>query len=198
MVLNVLALAVQLLLMGWLLRVLGLHRALWVLPVLLFLGAAGMVFGGGLVAALLLKGADGTLRHSLHRTSTELLFVPLPDGLRARAKPLIDVLGPARRPGPGLAADPVRGSGWAAATSFLAVAAAALCVVWIAWASDLKGHYLELFRAALREGMLRARARTCPSSTSARWRRSSPRSTARTTPRWWAPWTCWRRRAAAT
>ena len=39
----------------------------------------------------------------------------------------------------------------------LAVAAAALSVVWIAWAADLKGHYLNLFRAALREGALRAR-----------------------------------------
>jgi ATP:ADP antiporter, AAA family len=37
---------------------------------------------------------------------------------------------------------------------FLAAAAAALCVAWVAWASDLKKHYLELFRAALREGVL--------------------------------------------
>ncbi|HUG55341.1 MAG TPA: HEAT repeat domain-containing protein, partial [Vicinamibacteria bacterium] len=39
----------------------------------------------------------------------------------------------------------------------LAAAAAALSVVWIAWAADLKGHYLNLFRAALREGAMRAR-----------------------------------------
>ena len=67
-----------------------------------------MALGGGLLAALLLKGADGTLRYSLHRTGTELLFVPLPDGLRARAKPIIDVRRPARRAGRGLAADPGR------------------------------------------------------------------------------------------
>ncbi|PYQ04455.1 MAG: hypothetical protein DMF82_10620, partial [Acidobacteria bacterium] len=54
MVLNVLALTAQLALMGWLLRVLGLHRALWVLPTLLLLGSAGVAFGGGLVAALAL------------------------------------------------------------------------------------------------------------------------------------------------
>jgi len=50
-----------------LLRVLGLHRTLWVLPTFVFLGAAGVALGGGLIAALLLKGADGTFRNSLHR-----------------------------------------------------------------------------------------------------------------------------------
>jgi AAA family ATP:ADP antiporter len=153
MILNVLALTVQVLLMGWVLRFLGLHRALWTLPVLLFAGASAMVFGGGLVAALLLKGADGSLRHSLHRTSTELLFVPLSDGLRARAKPLIDVVG--QRGGQALASVLILSQGGLGrGDTFLAGAAAALCVAWVAWASDLKKHYLELFRTALREGML--------------------------------------------
>ncbi|PYQ50141.1 MAG: hypothetical protein DMF78_16490 [Acidobacteria bacterium] len=156
MVLNVLALGAQLVLAGWLLRLLGLHRTLWVLPAMIFLGAAGVALGGGLVAALLLKGADGTFRQSLHRTGTELLFVPLPDSLRARAKPVIDVLG--QRGGQALAsllilAEITQHRG----NTVLAMVAAALCVVWIAWAADLKGHYLDLFRSALREGAMRAR-----------------------------------------
>lgn len=156
MVLNVLALVAQLVLAGWLLRVLGLHRTLWVLPAFVFLGAAGVALGGGLLAALLLKGADGTLRYSVHRTGTELLFVPLPDSLRSRAKPVIDVVG--QRGGQAVAsllilAEITQNRG----NIVLAVAAAALCVVWIAWAADLKGHYLNLFRSALREGALRAR-----------------------------------------
>ena len=155
--LNAAALAVQLLLMGWLFRVVGLHRALWVLPVLVFVGASGLALGGGLVAALILKGADGSLRHSLHRTSTELLFVPIPDGVRHRAKPLIDVVG--QRGGQALASVLIlaevslhRGD------AVLAAGAAALCIVWVAWAADLKPHYLELFRAALREGSMRRNA----------------------------------------
>ena len=156
MVLNVLALGAQLVLAGWLLRVLGLHRTMWVLPAFVFLGAAGVALGGGLLAALLLKGADGTLRYSLHRTGTELLFVPLPDSLRARAKPVIDVVG--QRGGQALAsllilAEITQNRG----NTVLAAAAAALSVVWIAWATDLKGHYLDLFRSALREGAMRPR-----------------------------------------
>jgi ATP/ADP translocase/HEAT repeat protein len=157
MVLNGLALLVQTVLMGWLLRVLGLHRTLWILPALIFLGAAGVALGGGLVAAYLLKGADGTLRHSLHRTGTELLFVPLPDGLRSRAKPIIDVVG--QRGGQALAsllilAEISQGRG----NTVLAIAAAALCILWIAWASELRRHYLDLFRAALREGSMGVRS----------------------------------------
>ncbi len=153
LVLNALALVAQLVLTDWLFRVLGLHRALWALPTLLFLGAAGVALGGGLVAALLLKGADGTLRNSLHRTGSELLYVPLPDALRSRAKPFIDLVG--QRGGQALASLLIlsevmlrRGD------VVLSGASAALSLVWIAWAADLKGLYLDLFRSALREGTI--------------------------------------------
>lgn len=153
LLLNGLAFATQWLLLGPLMRVLGLHRALWVLPALVGLGATGLALGGGVVAALLLKGADGTLRHSLHRTTSELLAMPLPDALRGRVKPLVDVIG--QRGGQALASlailsEVVLGRGDVA----LAGATAALCLLWIALASDLRQHYLELFRTALRGGLL--------------------------------------------
>jgi AAA family ATP:ADP antiporter len=153
LILNALALVAQLLLTDWLFRVLGLHRALWALPTLLFLGAAGVALGGGLVAALVLKSADGTLRNSLHRTGSELLYVPLSDSLRSRAKPFIDLVG--QRGGQALASLLIlsevmlrRGD------VVLSGASAALSLVWIAWAADLKGLYLDLFRSALREGTI--------------------------------------------
>ena len=153
-VLNLLALVAQIVAGGWLFQALGLHRALWVLPALVFVGASGVALGGGLVAALLLKGADGSLRNSLHRTGTELLYLPLADGVRAQAKPLIDLVG--QRGGQALASVLIlsetllrRGD------VVLAAASAALSLVWIAWISDLKGLYLDVFRSALREGTLR-------------------------------------------
>jgi AAA family ATP:ADP antiporter len=153
-VLNVLALVAQVVLGGWLFRAVGLHRALWVLPVLVFVGASGVALGGGLVAALLLKGSDGTLRNSLHRTGTELLYLPLADGVRAQAKPLIDLVG--QRGGQALAsllilAETLLRRG----DTLVAGASAALSLVWIARIADLKGLYLDLFRSALREGTLR-------------------------------------------
>jgi AAA family ATP:ADP antiporter len=155
--LSLLAIVVQLLLMGWLLRALGLHRALCLLPILLGLGALGVALGGGIVAALLLKGSDGALRQSLHRTSSELLFVPLPDSLRARAKPLIDVVG--QRGGQALASVVILSElVLRRSEATPAIAVVALALVWIILALGLREHYLDLFRAALREGTLRESA----------------------------------------
>jgi hypothetical protein len=153
-VLNLIALVAQLVLGGWLFQAIGLHRALWVLPGLLFLGAAGVALGGGLVAALLLKGVDGSLRNSLHRTGTELLFVPLAPAVRARAKPLVDIVG--QRGGQALASILILSeSVLARGDVVLAGAAAATALVWISLVAELKGLYLDVFRVALREGTLR-------------------------------------------
>ena len=151
MVLNILALVAQLVLMGWLLRRVGLHRTLWLMPILLFVGAVGVAFGAGLPAALWLKGVDGTLRHSVNRTGTELLFLPIPDALRARVKPIIDVFG--QRGGQAIASLFILsqlelGRGDLA----LAGAAALLCIVWVGAATELVPHYVQMFRQALREG----------------------------------------------
>jgi len=153
-VLNLLALVAQVVVGGWLFRAIGLHRALWVLPALLFVGASGVALGGGLVAALLLKGADGSLRNSLHRTGTELLYLPLADGVRTQAKPLVDLMG--QRGGQALASLLILSESLLARGDVvLAGASAALSLVWIAWVADLKGLYLDVFRSALREGTLR-------------------------------------------
>jgi HEAT repeat protein len=83
--------------------------------------------------------------------------VPLPDGLRARAKPFLDTVG--QRGGQALAslyllAELALNRG----DAVTAAAAAALCGIWIVWTSDLRRHYLDLFRTALKEGVVQARA----------------------------------------
>ncbi|MFN0152550.1 MAG: Npt1/Npt2 family nucleotide transporter [bacterium] len=149
-VLNILSLLAQILLVGLLTRTLGVSRVLALLPVLLFFGSAWLLFGGGIYAVLLTKGFDGSLRHSLHRTATEILFVPLSPDFRARAKGFIDVVG--QRGGQAVASVAILA---AVATGrvdvVLGVVIVVLAVVWIAIARDLKGHYLDLFRTTLGE-----------------------------------------------
>ena len=152
--LNLLSLSAQLAAGGWLFRAIGLHRALWMLPALFFLGASGLALGGGLAAALLLKGTDGALRNSVHRTGTELLFVPLAPGVRSRAKPLVDIVG--QRGGQAIASVLILSeSVLRRGDVVLAAAAAATALVWIGLVSELKALYLDVFRVALREGTLR-------------------------------------------
>ena len=157
LLLNVLGLATQLLLVGPLMRRLGLGSVLSVLPAALGAGAAGVAAGGGLLAAFTLKALDGALRHSLHRTVTEVLFVPLPALLREQAKPLVDVVG--QRGGQALASLMILSLlGLGAGSAVLGVVLLALAAAWLTLARSLQGHYLALFRRALDEVALDTRA----------------------------------------
>jgi AAA family ATP:ADP antiporter len=153
LVLNVLSLLSQLFLVGWMIRRFDLSAALAVLPVLLVLGGFGMVVGGALVAALAIKGADGALRYSLHRTSTELLFVPLGEEARRRTKAFIDVVG--QRGGQSIASVGILVAAWLAAPPpVLAGVLVLLGAAWAAAAFDLRRHYVDIFRRHLREGRI--------------------------------------------
>jgi HEAT repeat protein len=145
---NVLSLVVQVLGVALLLRLVGLVSAVSVVPAVLLISTLGFAVGGGLTLALVLKGADGTLRHSLYRTGTELLFVPLSDRLRTQVKGVIDVLG--QRGGQALAAILILML--LSTTANLAVFAALACVTAAAWlvvAVSLREPYLDLFRQTL-------------------------------------------------
>lgn len=155
-ILNVLALLVQVLGVGYLLGRLGVHRALWILPSLLVTGSLAFLTSGGLIAALLLKGTDGALRHTLHRTGAELLYVPLPDAMRARVKPFIDTAG--QRGGQALASILILAPvAFLPREDFLALSLAVVAALWIVTAADLRQNYLDLFRSALREGAIATR-----------------------------------------
>jgi AAA family ATP:ADP antiporter len=152
--LSVLGLGAQLLLVGPLLRRLGVSRVLSLLPALLLLGAAGVAAFGGLLAAFALKSLDGLFRHSLHRTATEVLFVPLAGELRSRVKGVVDVVG--QRGGQALASLGILAAAAVGHTELiLAVVVIALAAAWVRIAISLQAHYLALFREALGEVSLR-------------------------------------------
>jgi ATP:ADP antiporter, AAA family len=89
--LNAAALIAQLVASGRLLRRFGVTATLAVTPLLLAFGsAAWMLSGAAFLPMLILKGIDGTLRNSVYRVTTELLYLPITGSVRARVKPLID------------------------------------------------------------------------------------------------------------
>ena len=156
LVLNVLSLAAQVFLVRRLMRSVQVSRVLSVLPGLLVIGGVAAVAAGGLVAAFLLKLFDGALRHSLHRTATEVLFVPVAADLRARVKGVIDVAG--QRGGQALASLVIlsvvalQAERWV-----LGLAIVALGLVWLYLAKTLQGHYVNLFRETLMESNVQTR-----------------------------------------
>jgi ATP:ADP antiporter, AAA family len=149
-VMNAVALVVQVFITMRILQRMGTILALTVLPLaLLASGALGLLFGTTLLFVRLAKGADGALRFSLHRVSTELLFLPLSPEERARTKPLFDsVLSRATQ---ALVAVGL----WlgtrlfGASTLTFSFVTAGLAVVWVGLAWSLRTPYLERFRSTL-------------------------------------------------
>ena len=145
---NLASLFVQLWLVNFLLKRFDIAVALSVLPALLVIGGLGMLLLPGLVAVLVIKGADGTLRHSLMRTANELLFLPLTDQVRARVKAFIDIVG--QRGGQAMVSLIILTLGFAGAG--LAVMAGLLVLLGVAWLACVivvRRHYLDLFRSRL-------------------------------------------------
>jgi ATP:ADP antiporter, AAA family len=149
LVLNFVSLGAQLLLVRPLVRSLSTTGSLAVLPLLL--GGAGVAIaaGGGVIAAVGAKAGDA-LRHSLHRTAVELLYVPMTDRARTAAKSFAEVLG--QRGGQALASIAILGAvALGAGDRSFGLAVAALAALWLVVVVGLRAHYLELFRTTLRE-----------------------------------------------
>lgn len=157
-VLNLLALAMQLVVAPRLLARWGVGAALMVLPIAMAIGAVGFAVTGGLAAILVLKAGDGTLRHSLHRITSEILFLPIPTRLRDGWKPVADAVG--QRGGQAMAALValaliVLGAG----PRLFAIMVALIVGVWIAIGVVARRAYLAQFGSMLREGEILRDAR---------------------------------------
>ena len=149
--LNSAALVVQVFVASVLIQRGGVIGAFMLLPTLLVVGGGVSLLIGGGLAIFATKGADGALRHSLHRISSELLWMPLPEHVRARAKGIVDTV-------------IVRVAQAVVASVLIVLSAlsfdsprylAALVVVlsggWLMLAIGLRKPYLDLFRAALNQ-----------------------------------------------
>jgi AAA family ATP:ADP antiporter len=152
-VVNLLSLIVQLALAPRLLRVLGVNRSLLLMPALLLFGAVGFVVTAGLLPALILKGGDGALRHSVHKTASEILYLPLQRKVRERFKGFAEALG--QRGGQAVASLLILGI--TALSPDPRIIGGGLVVLALAWVWVMRGmesHYLDLFRRQLRAGTL--------------------------------------------
>jgi ATP/ADP translocase len=88
---SLVALVVQFVVAPRLMRILGIGGALSMLPAGLALGTLGMIAMPGLVAGVLLRGTDQSLKHSVDKTGRELLFVPVSLQKKKRVKVFIDL-----------------------------------------------------------------------------------------------------------
>ncbi|MGH7467878.1 MAG: Npt1/Npt2 family nucleotide transporter [Longimicrobiales bacterium] len=78
--------ALQPLLKRW-----GVGLAVLMLPVAMLVANVGLEIWWGLWAAVMAKGAADSLRYSTERAAREILYVPVPEDIKLRAKAYIDV-----------------------------------------------------------------------------------------------------------
>ncbi len=89
---GILTLVVQLLVTSRLLRRFGIGVALFTLPVGLVATSGYMLLTGTLFSAILLRGTDWVCRHSIDKSSVELLYLPLPSRVKFQVKWFIDTV----------------------------------------------------------------------------------------------------------
>jgi ATP/ADP translocase len=146
---GVLALFVQTLVTGPLLKRFGVGTAILLFPSFLLVGFLIVAARPALWGVSILKLVDGCLSYSVHRSGMELLFVPIPARLRAAVKALIDLL--VDRVGRALGGILLLAltAGLSLSVQLLSLVAACGLVLWIAMAIAIRGKYVDAFRVAL-------------------------------------------------
>lgn len=87
---GVISLLVQVFVVSRLMSSAGIAVSLSVLPTLLFAGSAAILIAPTFLVATLARGADNSLRKSLHRSVLEYLYVPVAPHIRRKTKAFID------------------------------------------------------------------------------------------------------------
>jgi AAA family ATP:ADP antiporter len=157
LVMSVVALAMQLFVAPLLLRRVGANRTVLALPLALAVAGIGFALLPGLAAGVALKAVDNGLRNSIHRTSTEVLYLPLPVAIRGRVKAIVDGIG--QRSAQAVAALLVLGALFVGAKpSHLALAVTLSAVACAVVAVGVRRHYIQTFSDRLSAGALQADA----------------------------------------
>lgn len=149
-VVSALSLLLQIVGASWLLRKAGVLGAATVLPLSLLVGGAAMVVTASAFAAVVLtKGADATLRFSVNRVATEVLWMPVSDADRVAVREPLESVVTRVVQAATAALLLVLGLAGFATPGVLAVAVVVLTVLWLGLAAGMRPLYLGQLRNAL-------------------------------------------------
>lgn len=143
-----------------LLRRISLNHALALLPVAMALTGLGFVLLPGLATVAILKTTDGSLRYSLQKTAQEILYLPLPQDLRASLKTFVELMGQhGARALASLGILAIVAQPWSPVVAAQAIGAVliGLAALWAFASWRLRDSYLEMFRSTLAEGSIETR-----------------------------------------
>lgn len=128
---------------------LGVGGGLAFLPVSMGLGALGVLFVPGIWGGVAVKVGDGGFRHSVHKAAFEVLFLPVPNRLKKRAKVFMDTTVDNLATGLGAILVLVLTGIFGIAYRDLSFLSLALVLIWIVGLWPLRRAYVDAFRQAL-------------------------------------------------
>ncbi|MBI2504138.1 MAG: cyclic nucleotide-binding domain-containing protein [Candidatus Latescibacteria bacterium] len=152
--LSLFAFLFQLLVTSRILRSLGVGAALLFLPLSLAGGSLALLLIPGLWGGIFVKLGDGGFRHSIHKSATEILFLPVPSDIKRRTKVFLDVTVDNLATGLGailvlLLTGPV-----GVAYRHLSLLSLGLIAAWVGLIFRVRAAYVDAFRMALRRRSL--------------------------------------------
>ncbi|HSE49021.1 MAG TPA: Npt1/Npt2 family nucleotide transporter [Terriglobales bacterium] len=150
--LGILSFILQIFLTSRLLRRLGVGIALFILPLAVGAGSLALLVWTGLAAALAAKGPDQLLKHSVDKSASELLYLPVASDIKPAVKSFIDTV--LWRIADASAGALVLGLTAIAGLSVRGVSAVTLGIigVWMVALMAVRYRYRDALRAALAEG----------------------------------------------
>jgi len=146
---NVVSLAIQLFFTRKIVGIWGVGFSLLLLPIGVLGGSLFFILLPSLSAILVIKGMDGILKQSIHKSATELIALPLPFELKKRTKSFIDVVVDSIATGLAgcLLIFVVRGL--ALPSIYIALLIVLLVLVWLFFIFKLRREYYKTFRSNL-------------------------------------------------
>jgi AAA family ATP:ADP antiporter len=151
---NALSFILQFFLTSQLLRRLGIGATLLLLPFTLFGGSLWMGIQPGLVAAIFLKSADGSMRYSVEQSTRDILYLPISTRIMSRLKMVVDVFIQRLAKGLGSLLILALTVWWAFGFQVLSYAAILLAAGWLACALLLRKEYPKQLASFLTHGDL--------------------------------------------
>lgn len=151
---NLLSLAIQLFLTRRVVGVYGVGTSLIVLPSSIFFGALLVLFFPSLLAAIMIKLADASLKQSINKSAVELLALPIPLRVKNKAKTFIDVFVDSVATGIGGLILILLVNTFDLSTRFISLMILAMLGIWFYFASMVRKEYLKSFQIKIKQGDL--------------------------------------------
>ncbi|MFC2164372.1 Npt1/Npt2 family nucleotide transporter [Acidobacteriota bacterium] len=147
--LNIISIAIQIFLTNRIIKNLGVAASLFFLPLALFVGAIAILISPALWSAILVKIGDGGFKHSINKASTELLILPIPAEIKAKAKAFIDVFIKNFAKGFGGIILIALTAGLGFSVQHISLLSIVLIIAWAFLILRIKGEYINSFRVAI-------------------------------------------------